>query len=164
MVVVSNRLPFVLVRKEDGSLERRMRYLRFNWWGSELYFPVPVDLSLLLLQLLLRARAPGWVITYINESQIRLPPNRLDGQAYMISLPQRRRFPSAHLEVSPDRRMDLSRTASFLSPSSRDLFSRITTTVAAMLLFGLCFTACRTGRCSTEKPGSLTRPSTKSLA
>ena len=25
MVVVSNRLPFVLVRKEDGSLERRMR-------------------------------------------------------------------------------------------------------------------------------------------
>ena len=36
MVVVSNRLPFVLVRKEDGSLERRMRYLRFNWSGSEL--------------------------------------------------------------------------------------------------------------------------------
>ena len=63
MVVVSNRLPFVLVRKEDGSLERRMRYLRFNWWGSELYLPVPVALSLLLLQLLLRARAPGWVIT-----------------------------------------------------------------------------------------------------
>ena len=59
MVVVSNRLPFVLVRKEDGSLERRMRYLRFNWWGSELYLPVPVALSLLLLQLLLRARAPG---------------------------------------------------------------------------------------------------------
>ena len=25
MVVVSNRLPFVLVRKDDGSLERRMR-------------------------------------------------------------------------------------------------------------------------------------------
>ena len=38
MVVVSNRLPFVLVRKEDGSLERRMRYLGFNWWGSELEF------------------------------------------------------------------------------------------------------------------------------
>ena len=34
MVVVSNRLPFVLVRKEDGSLERRMRYLRFNWFGQ----------------------------------------------------------------------------------------------------------------------------------
>ena len=63
MVVVSNRLPFVLVRKEDGSLERRMRYLGFNWWGSEvhvnLYLPVPGDLSLLLLQLLLRVRAPG---------------------------------------------------------------------------------------------------------
>ena len=68
MVVVSNRLPFVLMRKEDGSLERRMRYigwgfnrthgskkLKNSWTKMSVYlslnFPVLADLSLQLLQL-----------------------------------------------------------------------------------------------------------------
>ena len=40
MVVVSNRLPFVLVRREDGGLERRSR-----WRGAML-----VTLSLAVLE------------------------------------------------------------------------------------------------------------------
>ena len=180
MVVVSNRLPFVLTRKEDGSLERRMRYIRwgFNRIHGRKKTKKILDKNIFLLELkfssaggLVTAVAPvvvesqgTWVINQRQSNLNRTDNNgRLVGQACMTSVLQWKRFRSALLEASLDQRTDSSPTVSSRLPSSRERFLRITTTAVATPPSGLCSTACPTGPCSTGRHGLLTRRSTKSL-